>query len=109
MGRTGRTAVESVVVDTHGGVVAWTCLVAAADMRRPAQIEGTLVVRQHRGHRLGVAVKLACLRKGQQLGRFSHVRTSSDDQNVWMRAINTEIGFLPVETAVIVQKPRETG
>lgn len=105
----GRTAVESVAVDKDGGVAAWTCLVAAADMRRPAQIEGTLVVRQHRGHRLGAAVKLACLRKVQQLGRVSRVRTSSDDQNVWMRAINTEIGFTPVEIEVIVQKPRVTG
>ena len=101
----GRTAVESVAVDTHGGVAAWTCLVATDDMRRPAQIEGTLVVGQHRGHGLGAAVKLACLRKVQQLGIVSQVRTSSDDQNVWMRAINDEIGFMPVETEIIVQKP----
>lgn len=105
----GRTAVESVAVDEHGGVAAWTCLVAAADMRRPAQIEGTLVVGRHRGHGLGAAVKRACLREVQQLGTVSHVRTSSDDRNVWMRAINTELGFTPVETEVIVQKPRATG
>ena len=105
----GRTAVESVAVDKHGGVAAWTCLVAAADMRRPAQIEGTLVVGHHRGHGLGAAVKLACLREVQQLGTVSHVRTSSDDRNVWMRAINTELGFTPVETEVIVQKRRTTG
>lgn len=89
----------------HGGVA----LVAAADMRRPAQIEGTLVVERHRGRGLGAAVKLACLREVQQLGTVSHVRTSSEDQNVWMRAINTEIGFTPVETEVIVQKRRATG
>lgn len=101
----GRTAFESLAVDEHGGVAAWTCLVAAADMRRPAQIEGTLVVGQHRGRGLGVAVKLACLREAQQLGTVSRVRTSSDDRNVWMRAINTELGFIPVESEVIVQKP----
>ena len=105
----GRTAVETVAVDRHGGVVAWTCLVAATDMHRPAQIEGTLVVGQHRGHGLGAAVKLACLREARQLETIRQVRTSSDDRNVWMRAINSALGFVPVETEVIVQKPRAAG
>ncbi|MCW2845598.1 MAG: family N-acetyltransferase [Nocardioides sp.] len=102
----GRTAVESVAVDEHGSVAAWTCLVAADDPRRPAGVEGTLVVGPHRGRGLGAAVKLACLRRTQQLGTVSRVRTSSDDQNVWMRAINTEIGFAPMETEIIVRKAR---
>jgi GNAT superfamily N-acetyltransferase len=104
----GRTAVESVAVDEHGRVAAWTCLVAAGDPRRPAQVEGTLVVGPDRGRGLGAAVKLACLQKAQQLGSVSRVRTSSDDKNVWMRAINAEIGFTPVETEIIVQKARPT-
>ena len=32
------------------------------------------------------------------------MRTSSDDANVWMRAINAELGFVPVESEVIVQQ-----
>lgn len=103
----GRIAVESIALDRHGVVVAWTCLVAAADPARPAQIEGTLVLSQHRGRRLGRAVKVACLLAARDHTSSRHVRTSSDDQNVWMRAINRELGFVPVESEVILRKTRD--
>lgn len=35
--------------------------------------------------------------------------TSSEDRNVWMRAINDEIGFVPVESEILFQKPRTEG
>jgi hypothetical protein len=35
------------------------------------------------------------------------VRTSSDDQNVSMRAINEQLGFLPVESEVVLHKQRQ--
>ncbi len=35
------------------------------------------------------------------------VRTSSDNQNVWMHAINRELGFVPVESEVLLQKRRD--
>ena len=102
----GRTVFESIAVDPSGNVAAWTCLLAAADDARPAQIEGTLVVATHRGHGLGAAVKLACLARARQHDSVHKVRTSSDDQNVWMRSINTKLGFLPVEMEIIIQKDR---
>jgi hypothetical protein len=34
------------------------------------------------------------------------VRTSSDDENLWMRSINTKLGFLPVETEIVMRKER---
>ena len=105
----GRTVIESVAVDPNGNVVAWTCLLAAADAARPAQIEGTLVVGAPRGHGLGIAVKLACLTEARQRNIVHKVRTSSDDKNLWMRAINTEFGFLPVETEIIIRKDRAAG
>ncbi len=37
---------------------------------------------------------------------MTRVRTSSDDQNVWMRAINDELGFVPVESEILLQKRR---
>lgn len=104
--RQGRTAVESVAVDPNGAVVAWTGLVVAADPARPAQIEGTLVLAEHRGHRLGRAVKVASLRAAREHGRAVRVRTSSDDANVWMRAINAELGFVPVESEVVLHRRR---
>lgn len=102
----GRTAIESVALDPDGHVAAWTCLVVAADPARPAQIEGTFVLAQHRGRRLGQAVKVASLHAAREHGRAARVRTSSDDANAWMRAINAELGFVPVESEVIVQRRR---
>ncbi len=34
------------------------------------------------------------------------VRSSSDDENKWMRSINSKLGFLPVETEMIMHKER---
>lgn len=102
-----RTAIESIAVANDGDVAAWTCLVAAADPARAAQIEGTLVLASHRGRGLGLVVKTDCLRAARALGVAS-VRTSSDDANVWMRSINTDLGFAPVEAEVIVQRLRES-
>lgn len=104
----GRTVCESIAVDPNGDMAAWTCLLAAADDARPAQIEGTRVVAKHRGHGLGTAVKLACLTQARQHDNVHKVRTSSDDQNVWMRAINTKLGFVPIETETIIQKNRSS-
>ncbi len=106
--RQGRTAIESVAVTADGAVAAWTCLVVGADPDRPAHVEGTLVLAQHRGAGLGRAVKVASLlaarEHGREHGGATRVRTSSDDQNVWMRAINDELGFVPVESEVVLQR-----
>jgi len=104
----GRTAIESIALDRHGAVVAWTCLVVSADPDRPAQIEGTLVDARHRGRRLGAAVKAACLIAARDQGGTARVRTSSDDGNVWMQAINEELGFVPVESEVLLHKDDRT-
>ena len=101
----GRTAVESVAQDGDGAVAAWTCLLLpAGDSQRPAQVEGTLVLGPHRGHGLGRAVKLASMRAARERRAGLRVRTSSDNQNVWMHAINRELGFVPVESEVLLQK-----
>jgi hypothetical protein len=102
----GRTAVESIALDRRGDVVAWTCIVVAADSTRPAQVEGTLVLAEHRGRRLGRAVKVASLAAARDRTDARRVRTSSEDRNVWMRGINDNLGFVPVESEVILQKHR---
>lgn len=102
----GRTAVESIALDHDGKVAAWTCLLTAADPNRPAQVEGTLVLMQHRGQRLGMALKSASLLAARAHGHTTRVRTSSDDQNVWMRAIDRRLGFVPVESEVVLEKRR---
>ncbi|WP_166389750.1 GNAT family N-acetyltransferase [Nocardioides ochotonae] len=102
----GRTPVESIAVTDDGVVAAWTCVVVGADPARPAHVEGTLVLTAHRGAGLGRAVKVASLLAVQAHGEAVRVRTSSDDANVWMRAINDDLGFAPVESEVLVQKVR---
>lgn len=100
----GSTVIESIAVDRDGDVAAWTCLVTSNTEARPATIEGTLVLKKHRGHGLGAAVKSASLVAAKTVGHVRLVRTSSDDQNIWMRTINASLGFRPVETEVLFQK-----
>ncbi|WP_076263561.1 GNAT family N-acetyltransferase [Intrasporangium flavum] len=101
----GRTAVEAVALDGGGAVAAWTCLLLPADgSPRAAQVEGTLVLGPHRGRGLGRAVKVASMHAARQRRAGLRVRTSSDDQNVWMHAINRGLGFVPVESEVLLQK-----
>lgn len=104
----GHRVIESIAIDSQGSVATWTCLLAGADENRPSQVEGTLVLAQHRGRGLGMAVKLASLEQASKLGNVKKIRTSSDDENTWMRAINSNLGFYPVETEIILQKARVT-
>ena len=100
----GSRAVETVALDAAGHVAAWTCLVTSASGHASAQIEGTLVLPHHRGHGLGAAVKIANLEAARLLGGVDRVRTSSDDQNRWMRSINATLGFVPIEFEAIFQR-----
>jgi GNAT superfamily N-acetyltransferase len=55
---------------------------------------GTYVHRDHRGHRLGAAVKVATLRAVQrERPDIRRVDTSNDETNSWMVAINERLGF----------------
>ena len=58
---------------------------------------GTLVRRDHRGHRLGTAVKIANLRALQQAcPEATEVKTQNAETNAWMVGINVRLGFRPV-------------
>ena len=58
---------------------------------------GTLVRRDHRGHRLGTAVKIANLRALQQARpEATEVKTQNAETNAWMVGINVRLGFGPV-------------
>lgn len=57
----------------------------------------TLVVPAHRGHRLGLALKVRNLRDVQAAyPRAVEVRTYNADSNTYMVAVNDAIGFVPV-------------
>ncbi|MGW5238888.1 N-acetyltransferase family protein [Monashia sp. NPDC004114] len=103
---TGRTLVTAVAVHRESGVVA-----AYTDLAWPQTDQdvvfqwGTLVLPEHRGHRLGMAVKVANL---EELARVAperkHVQTMNDEQNPWMVQINKDLGFEIIEEALSMRK-----
>jgi GNAT superfamily N-acetyltransferase len=57
----------------------------------------TLVDRKHRGHRLGMALKVANLRRlAERQPGLRRVITTNAEVNQWMVAINERLGFQPV-------------
>lgn len=94
----GRLRLTSVAVDeATGEVVAYTELVLDPDITR-AQQSGTIVLPEHRGHRLGLAVKVAnlvALQAGYPQRR--DVATINAHDNPWMVGINERLGFRVVE------------
>ena len=103
--RQGRTAYQSVGLDPTGEVVAYTTLVVSRHDPGRAYQWGTLVRRDHRGHRLGVAVKVANLVQLQQADpSVRHLFTYNAEVNAHMAAINDALGFRPVERLGEFQK-----
>jgi GNAT superfamily N-acetyltransferase/RimJ/RimL family protein N-acetyltransferase len=89
----------------HGDrLVAWTQL--SGSLTRPAHAwqSITLVDRGHRGHRLGLLIKLANLAQLRELHPgVERISTFNATSNAHMRAINELIGFRPVEVQVEYQ------
>ncbi|GAB2886645.1 GNAT family N-acetyltransferase [Nocardioides pacificus] len=113
--RQGRTKLNAVALDADGSVVAYTdlvCLPAGpseedepVSERGRAYQWGTLVRRDHRGHRLGLAVKVATLRLLQrERPDVSHVVTWNAEVNAHMVGVNEALGFRPVERLGEFQK-----
>ncbi|MCW2773207.1 MAG: hypothetical protein JWN91_1533 [Nocardioides sp.] len=93
----GRTKFNTVALDAGGEVVAYTDIAASAHDPRTAYQWGTLVRRDARGHRLGVAVKVANLRLLQAEGPpLDRVTTYNAEVNGHMIGVNERLGFVPV-------------
>jgi GNAT superfamily N-acetyltransferase len=101
----GRTMLETLGLDKAGRVVAQTTLAVPSDNPEVALQWGTIVLPEHRGHRLGMAVKARNLRELQAAfpGR-SRVVTTNSEANAHMLAINIAMGFEPVELSVEFQR-----
>ena len=103
----GRRLVESVALDGAGEVVAYSEIVVPSVPERHLTQEGTLVRSDHRGHRLGLAVKVANLQALLDLGATNpSIRTGNDDANRHMIAINEQLGFVPDVAELIFAKRR---
>ena len=103
--RQGRTMISTLAVAPDGEVVAYNDLVIPRDDPPNVYQWGTLVRRDHRGHRLGMAVKARGLKElqarlGEELGTTrTRVSTCNAEQNAHMVGINEHLGFRPVEVS----------
>jgi len=96
----GRTTLTTVAIDGAGTVVAYTDLIVPPEPSPDVWQWGTLVHREHRGHRLGMAVKVRNLQQlaAAETGR-ARVQTSNAETNAHMVDINVRLGFEAVEVA----------
>ena len=106
----GRTAYRCVAIAPDGTAVGYTELVTTVHEPGRAYQWGTLVHGDHRGHRLGLALKVATQRAMQEAGPLDpsgpvdHVLTWNADSNTHMVAVNEALGFEPVEWCGMLQK-----
>lgn len=103
--RQGRTKYNTVALDAADAVVAYTD--AAVTVHEPGNGYqwGTLVRRADRGHRLGVAVKVANLRLLQRESpSTTSLVTYNADSNAPMIAVNDLLGFVPTARLGELQK-----
>jgi GNAT superfamily N-acetyltransferase len=94
----GRKLYETVAVSPEGDVVAQSGLGVSTEDEENVFQWGTLVRREHRGHRLGMAVKAANLRALQRdFPDHKRIITTNAETNAPMVAINEAMGFEPIE------------
>lgn len=101
----GRHQQATVALAPDGEVVALTVMMQVEEHPHWGAQGYTLVMPKHRGHRLGLAIKIANLRRYQE--RFPHVQVVHSwnaEVNGPMIAINEALGFRPVERLLEMQR-----
>lgn len=103
--KAGLTRYETVAMDASGTAVAVTALGLHEDDPHKAMQWATIVQKEHRGHRLGLAVKAANLRAFQLAQpQAALITTCNEEHNGPMVDINERLGFRPVELLVEFQR-----
>jgi GNAT superfamily N-acetyltransferase len=101
----GRVKYTTVALDGDGTPVAYTELVVPHNDPGAIFQWGTLVAPAHRGHRLGMATKVANLRWVlEEAPERDRVYTMNAEVNDAMIGINEALGFRPVERHVSVHR-----
>ena len=92
----GRRVATTAAFDASGVMVALTLLAVQTTPPDLALQNTTLVLREHRGRRLGMRVKAAnLLLVAKQLPQVRRVRTLNAEDNVPMLTVNKALGFVP--------------
>lgn len=80
-----------------GRLAGFTELSVPTDATRAVSQEDTLVLREHRGHRLGMLLKAAnLLQLAREHPEQSMVTTFNAEENRYMLDVNEELGFTPM-------------
>lgn len=103
----GERSLIALALAPDGTVVGMSDVNVSEADPRYAWIGVTVVDAQHRGHRLGLALKLANHRLLWSLfPACEHVATSNADANEHMNRVNHDVGYRPAETCHELQKKR---
>jgi GNAT superfamily N-acetyltransferase len=103
--KAGRRPVITVALDSDRTVVAFSTISVPLDEPAKADQWGTLVHREHRGRRLGLAVKARNLRVLQrEYPDRTVLSTCNAEQNAYMVAINDRLGYKPLELLAAFQR-----
>lgn len=96
-----RLVYETVAIGPDGDVVAQSTLAVAKGDNPDVFQWGTFVHRDHRGHRLGLAVKAVNIKVVQDAHpEKTRITTQNAEVNDYMVDINKEIGFVAVEDSM---------
>jgi GNAT superfamily N-acetyltransferase len=80
-----------------GRLAGFTEMSVPADPTRAVEQDDTLVLREHRGHRLGMLLKAANLRQlALQFPDQTAVTTFNAEENRYMLDVNEQLGFTPI-------------
>ncbi|MCW2791551.1 MAG: hypothetical protein JWO76_649 [Nocardioides sp.] len=103
--RVGRLSVMAVAVAPDGHLCGFSDLAVSTHDPRHGGVGGTLVLPEHRGHRLGLGMKLRTHRRVLELfPDCAHVETGNAGVNVPMNSVNERMGYRVVERCLDVQK-----
>lgn len=101
----GTWSQTTLAVARDGAVVGMSELIVSGEGKANCLQGGTLVLQPHRGHRLGMALKVANLQALQARDISAPmVHSSNAEENEHMAAINIELGFTPVEEVAELQR-----